>query len=61
MSVVRGYVKILASQRNGTFYIGVTSDLVERIRQHKNWRRAWKLELMEQDSPAWEDLYEALV
>lgn len=29
-------VYILASQRNGTLYIGVTSNLVERIWQHKN-------------------------
>jgi putative endonuclease len=27
---------ILASQRNGTLYVGVTSDLVKRIWQHKN-------------------------
>lgn len=29
-------VYILASQRNGTLYIGVTSYLVQRIWQHKN-------------------------
>ncbi|ATG88346.1 GIY-YIG nuclease family protein [Methylomonas koyamae] len=29
-------VYILASQRNGTLYIGVTSNLVQRIWQHKN-------------------------
>jgi putative endonuclease len=29
-------VYILASKRNGTLYIGVTSNLAERIWQHKN-------------------------
>ena len=31
-----GYVDIIVSQRNGTLYIGVTSDLVQRVYQHKN-------------------------
>jgi len=30
------YVYILTSKRNGTLYIGVTSNLPQRIWQHKN-------------------------
>ena len=31
-----GYVYILASGKNGTLYVGVTSDLITRIYQHRN-------------------------
>ena len=86
-------VYILASKRNGTLYVGVTSDLVKRVWQHKNslvegftkrygihqlvwyelhgtlesaiqrekrlkeWKRAWKLNLIENMNPEWKDLY----
>ena len=90
-------VYILASQRNGTLYIGVTSDLVQRIWQHKNdvvegftkkygvhllvyyelhddmenailrekrlkkWNRDWKLRLIEEKNPDWNDLYPSII
>jgi putative endonuclease len=30
------YVYILSSKRNGTIYVGVTANLIQRIWQHKN-------------------------
>ena len=86
-------VYILASAPNGTLYVGVTSDLVRRVWEHKSdaaagftarhqvhqlvwfethssiaeailgekrikeWRRRWKLELIEKHNPQWRDLY----
>ncbi len=88
----QGHVYILASARHGTLYVGVTSDLVLRISQHragvfdgftkdydvkrlvwqeahatiepanarekriKEWRRDWKITLIEAANPGWEDL-----
>ena len=86
-------VYLLASARNGTLYIGVTSDLVVRTWQHRNhvvegftkrhgvgmlvwfeqhetmeaaitrekqlkkWNRAWKVRLIQERNPYWNDLW----
>ena len=90
-------VYILASKREGTLYIGVTSQLLKRIWEHKNnqtsgftkhynihrlvwfemheemgsaiarekqlknWKRQWKIELIEKNNPEWEDLYPTII
>ena len=89
-------VYLLANRRSGTLYVGVTSNLVQRVWQHKNdvmpgftrqygvhrlvwyethetiesaiarekavkgWKRAWKIELIEESNSTWQDLYEEL-
>ena len=89
----RGYVYILASRKNGTLYIGVTSDLAQRLTEHeqnvtlgftsryavkrlvwyeiydnisdaiqrekslKKYKRQWKINLIEEDNPNWEELH----
>jgi putative endonuclease len=64
------YVYILASRKNGTLYVGVTSDLIRRVWEHKNklvegftkkYNRKWKLELIGKANPEWRDLYSELI
>ncbi len=90
-------VYVIANRRNGTLYVGVTSDLVKRVWEHQNnlaegftkrydvhtlvwfeqhatmesaiarektikeWKRRWKLDLIEQQNPEWRDLYSDIV
>ena len=87
-------VYILASKRNGTLYTGVTSELPQRVSQHKQgliegftkkygvhrlvyyemhatmdaairrekrikeWRRLWKIRLIESMNPEWVELFD---
>ena len=88
-------VYILASRKHGTLYVGVTSDLLLRISQHragthggftqdygvkrlvwyethegieaaihrekrlKKYKREWKINLIEEMNPNWDDLFPA--
>jgi len=45
-------------------YFESTTDVysaIKREKQLKNWRRSWKLELIEKKNPYWKDLYQGLL
>ena len=35
-------------------------DAIAREKRMKKWKRKWKIELIEQSNPNWEDLYDSL-
>jgi len=42
-------------------YTDDVSATITREKQMKKWNRAWKIELIEKNNPAWEDLYDGLL
>ena len=44
-------------------YYETTSEIIsalQREKQLKKWKRAWKIELIEKNNPQWKDLYETI-
>lgn len=53
-------VYILASRRNGTLYVGVTSDLIGRIWQHRNGTFEGFTKRYQVDRLVYHELFEAM-
>jgi putative endonuclease len=55
----------LASIRSaGLVYYEIYGDMMSAItreKQMKKWNRAWKLELIEEENPEWNDLWDEIV
>lgn len=41
-------------------FFAMMGDAIQREKRIKEWRRAWKIELVESLNPEWRDLYEQL-
>ncbi|MCL9982331.1 MAG: hypothetical protein NBV60_04145 [Erythrobacter sp.] len=50
-----GWVYVLTNKPDGLLYIGVTAEIA-REKQLKNWKREWKIALIESDNPTWEPM-----
>ncbi|MDR3491320.1 MAG: GIY-YIG nuclease family protein [Gammaproteobacteria bacterium] len=49
---------------NQLVYYELHSDIMEAIKREKNikaWKRIWKLSLIEEKNPTWDDLYNSIV
>ena len=55
------FVYIMASKFYGTLYIGITSNLISRVQQHRTGKREWKISVIERENLRWSDLYPSLV
>ncbi len=53
-------VYLLASKRNGTLYVGVTSDLVKRVWEHKNHVVAGFTKQHGVDQLVWYEVHETM-
>ncbi len=53
-------VYILASRRNGTLYVGVTSDLLKRIWEHKNDQADGFTQRYKVHSLVWYEVHETM-
>ncbi|WP_324262565.1 GIY-YIG nuclease family protein [Altererythrobacter sp. H2] len=40
---------------------GTIEEAIAHEKRLKRWRRAWKIELIEQANPDWDDLYDTLI
>jgi putative endonuclease len=58
-----GYVYIMTDRRNGILYVGVTSDPVRRVFEHRSGfiaARAWKVRQIVAMNPDWDDLFDTI-
>jgi len=60
--VVEGFTKKYRV-KNLVFYEWFTDikAAITREKQLKEWRRQWKIDLIEKDNPGWKDLYNELI